>query len=136
MRLTMSEPTSRRPSGGDWKFVDLVPSSNGEIAAAWLHRTGVGVLSALEKTDTGDLEWHVSVSYRGKVATGEQVRFALAAFDMISAEEDNHVPHGYVRNFWLPVNPERRGAPCKCKDESPLFVEGEYAYTIAKEDHP
>ena len=46
-----------------------------------------------------------------------------AGLDMARAEEDNHVPNGYVRNLWLPVNRDVGECECECKaDERPVRV--------------
>lgn len=121
--------TSRRPTGDGWTFMGFLrPPPVYELVTAWSHRTGINVVSSVPRTEAGP-EWHISVTFRGGRASREQVRAALAAFDMRDAEEDNHVPHGKARNFWLPVNRDARGKHCKCKDESPLFTEGEYQWT-------
>lgn len=39
------------------------------------------------------------------------------------AEEDNHVPHGKVRNFWRPVAELLVGKECECKAEEPVIRE-------------
>lgn len=89
---------------------------------------GIVVCSSLDRTeDDGDV-WHVSISlgrWKGDGSFGapehandDEVRFAIDAFRMRGAEEDNHARRdgnaGVARNFWLAVDPARR-KDCQCK---------------------
>lgn len=78
----------------------------------------VTVLSSLQIADLPDgsgtgPQWHVSISAKGNRPKPKQLRRALRAFDMESAEEDNHHP-GVARHFWMPVDPAHR-VDCECK---------------------
>jgi len=79
-------------------------------------------------------EYHVSVSKNigGIVmrASRNEARFVIKAFDMLDADEDNHVPGGQVRNFWKPVAENLIGHVCPCKEEEPAMVEdkGDYIW--------
>lgn len=91
-------------------------------------RKDVLVFSAVEKTNRG-FEWHVSVSLASPVIGGSArraprsvVRKVRRDFGLEQAEEDNHVPHGFVRNLWLTCDPDHRGE-CECVDEGPPIVE-------------
>lgn len=68
----------------------------------------------------------------GKAArcTSLQAKEILRQFGLDGAEEDNHVPHGIVRNFWRPVADRLVGLECACKAEEPAIVEdqGDYVW--------
>jgi len=121
-------PRSKHPKTGDWVFDVMVRFPQGHLGARWVHRTGIMVLSSVDDVRDRGPEFHMSVTYRGGVASAEHVRVALEAFDMAGSDEDNHVPNGRVRNFWLPVN--RDVGLCECKDEK-LHERGEYAWRDA-----
>jgi len=57
----------------------------------------------------------------------------IRQFDAEGAEEDNHVPYGFVRNFWLPVNQSLIGFECPCKATEPVMKEnkGDYIWRPA-----
>lgn len=103
---------------------------------AWEHSaSGLFVLSAVEvpiEEDGMDLgpEYHLSVSLDGQRCTSADALFALAAFDLSDAKEDNHVPHGRVRNFWRPVADHLSGYECPCIDKETAIVEdrGDYIW--------
>jgi hypothetical protein len=42
---------------------------------------------------------------------------------MQDSDEDNHVPGGFVRNFWKPVAEKLIGHVCPCKDNEPEMAE-------------
>ena len=96
---------------------------------AWEHRkSGLFVLSAIEvahdpgQPDLGP-EYHLSVSLNGQRCSLADALFALAAFGLEDAKEDNHVPNGRVRNFWRPVADHLSGYECSCVDEEPAIRE-------------
>lgn len=103
---------------------------------AWEHRSsGLFCLSAVEVADEqGGLrlgpEYHLSVSLSGQRCTSADALFALAAFGLEDATEDNHVPSGRVRNFWRPVADNLSGYQCQCVDQEPKIVEdkGDYVW--------
>jgi hypothetical protein len=68
-------------------------------------------------------EYHLSISRHGKRCTSSDAAFALHAFDLEDAKEDNHVPNGFVRNYWRPVADNLSGYECKCVDEEPAMKE-------------
>ena len=49
--------------------------------------------------------------------------FESNAFGMTDAEEDNHVPGGFVRNYWLSVAENLIGHECQCKTTEPAIKE-------------
>lgn len=74
-------------------------------------------------------EYHLSVSRRTDRhpqpmrCTSAEANWVLAQFRLEGAEEDNHVPHGVVRNFWRPVAEPLVGLECVCKAEEPVIRE-------------
>lgn len=96
---------------------------------AWAHlASGLFCLSAVEvahepgRPDLGP-EYHLSISLNGQRCTTADALFALAAFDLLDAKEDNHVPSGRVRNFWRPVADNLSGYECPCVDDEPTIRE-------------
>lgn len=107
--------------------------------AQWFHeRHGLLVLSAVEvAVDKGGFsrgpEYHISISRHGSTgatqrASSDETSWVLNEFGADGAEEDNHVPHGRVRNFWLPIAQSQIGNECPCKDEETAIVEGDYVW--------
>lgn len=97
--------------------------------SAWIHPSaGLFVLSAVEATlEPGGAElvpyYHLSISAHGVRCSSALALFALASFDLSDAIEDNHVPHGRVRNFWRPVADRLSGMQCKCIESEPAIKE-------------
>lgn len=96
----------------------------------WFYpQQGIAVISALEVArDPEDVidkgpEYHISISKNGGRCSRNEARFVLKAFAMEDADEDNHVPGGFVRNFWMPVAEKYIGHVCPCKDEEPAIIE-------------
>jgi len=97
---------------------------------AWEHvQNGLFVLSAVEvatqpgKVDLGP-EYHISISAMGnRRCSSADALWVLAQFDLIDALEDNHVPGGFVRNFWRPVADRFSGYECACVATEPAIVE-------------
>lgn len=96
---------------------------------AWEHpASGLFCLSAVEvanepgKPELGP-EYHLSVSLNGQRCSAADALFALAAFGLTDAMEDNHVPSGRVRNFWRPVADNLSGYECPCVADEPAIVE-------------
>ncbi len=101
------------------------------------------VLSAVEVavdkdgTSNGP-EYHISVSratwpegrYTPVRADTNHCKWVLSEFGLDGAEEDNHVPHGIVRNFWRPVASGLIGKECRCKAEEVVIREnkGDYVW--------
>lgn len=133
----LSVISPKRPIGPDWEAVKGQAEAAIKRAMAtsypvdiWVHRERrLLVLSALEVVkDPRDIErgpeYHLSVSrLSGRRCSSEEARYALAQFDLSEAEEDNHVPHGFVRNFWRPVNDNLVGLECPCKESEPTIRE-------------
>lgn len=96
---------------------------------AWEHpASGLFCLSAVEvarepgKMDLGP-EYHLSISLDGQRCSTADALFALAAFGLTDAKEDNHVPSGRVRNFWRPVADHLSGYECPCVEDEPAILE-------------
>ena len=133
----------RRPSGDGWDGPYAVPKAItlGYYGEYWAHESGLRVLSSVEVAKDADgidrgPEYHISVSRwsdaaqaPARCATADAL-WVLAQFDLIEAEEDNHVAHGVVRNFWRPVADKLVGMNCACKDEEPAIKEdkGDYVW--------
>ena len=93
---------------------------------AWYHRLNrLSVLSSVEGAiervgHSVGPEYHISVSSRGLLAgrleraLSYEAKWVLAQFGLDGAREDNHVPHGVVRNFWRPVAESFVGRECPC----------------------
>lgn len=137
----------KRPTGAEWRQCPAPPAwvSMGYVAEAWLHvESSLYVISAVEVAkpeggiDKGP-EYHVSVSMTapsGQPArcTSADAIWMLGQFDLLDAEEDNHVPNGKVRNFWRPVADRLVGLECACKADEPAMREdkGDYVWRGAK----
>lgn len=123
-----------------WRFDGWTNTGLG-MAMVWMHRTReLVVLSAVEKAepDPGELdvgaEYHVSVSRGGgRRCTSNDAREVLRMFSADDATEDNHVPNGKVRNFWMPVAEKYRGYECPCVEHEPAMLEdrGDYLWRPA-----
>lgn len=122
------------PKGSGWTEL-RVPAAvvrMGYATRAYAHRDGFLVLSAVEVAADKDgidrgPEYHLSFS---KEVAGFKVRcdtndtdWLLKAFGLEGAEEDNHVPHGFVRNFWRAVAEPLVGMECACKEDEPTIRE-------------
>jgi len=121
-----------QPQAPGWVRLTDPPSwvTMGFSGQRWWHeKESLCVISAVEvaKDDDGidrGPEYHVSISLGGKArCTSAQAKRVLADFKCDGAEEDNHVPHGVVRNFWRPVADRFVGMECACKDIEPAIVE-------------
>jgi len=104
-------------------------ASLGYLVEAWEHpESGLFCLSAVEvasepgKPDIGP-EYHLSISLNGQRCSTADALFALAAFGLTDAKEDNHVPSGRVRNFWRPVADHLSGYECACVENEPTIRE-------------
>lgn len=103
----------------------------------WIeYGSNVSVLSsvelAVEKDGSSNCpEYHISISQmawpHGKFSVTRVdtnlAKWVLAEFGLDGAEEDNHVPHGVVRNFWRPVASTLVGKECPCKAEEVVIRE-------------
>lgn len=132
MIKSVIEPKQPKPES-DWEraaWWQCPPqlAALGYPVEAWEHPTGLFVLSAVERakpeTDMEDIgpEYHLSISLRGGRCDSKAAKYVLKTFGLEDATEDNHVPHGKVRNFWRPVADKFSGIECKCKEE-PAMIE-------------
>lgn len=129
--MTQSIIKPKTPTGVGWESLGQTPQmfTMGYAGETWVYqRQQIVVISAVEvATDTDGSskgpEYHVSISRAGGRCTRNEARFVQKAFGMQDAEEDNHVPNGYVRNFWLPVAEHLTGLECKCKATEPVMRE-------------
>lgn len=124
------------PSGPGWAYGGPVHPAwtvnyPGQV---WHYQTGLIVISAVEvvsdptEPDIGP-EYHLSISRKGSRCSRNEARFVVKAFGMEGAEEDNHVPGGFVRNFWRPVAEHLIGRQCPCKKHEPAMVEDRGEFT-------
>jgi hypothetical protein len=124
----------KKPKGNDWELIQ-----RGELYGyenfAYRHQSGLCVISAVEvASDHDDIdrgpEYHISISKLGRRCTSQEAKWVIRQFDAEGAEEDNHVPHGIVRNFWLPVAQKLIGVECPCKATEPVIREdkGDYIW--------
>lgn len=123
----------KQPQGDSWIAGGTPPQwvTLGYAGETWYYPDRkLQVISAVEvaeeepgKANLGPT-YHVSISRgKGRRCSSNDVRFVLTAFGMQDAEEDNHVPGGFVRNFWLSVNENLIGVDCPCKASEPAIVE-------------
>lgn len=131
----------KRPTGTGWHRDRnwIAPRQLAELGypvEAWSHSAnGIFALSAVEvakepgKPDLGP-EYHLSVSANGMRCTAADALWTLAQFDLLDAQEDNHVPSGRVRNFWRPVADHLSGYECPCVADEPNIKEdkGDYVW--------
>ena len=133
----------KRPTGPGWQPGPTVPEwvTFGYAAEAWTYPArGLHVISAVEVAETTPgseelgPEYHLSISRTGRNGhpdrcSSADARWVLAQFTLEDAEEDNHVPHGRVRNFWRTVADKFSGYECHCKDTEPAIVEDQGDFT-------
>ncbi len=115
-------------------------NNSGYPSKTYIHGSqSLSVISAVEVPveDNGfsnGPEYHLSIAKQTlnsyKRCTSNEAKFVLAAFGMTDAKEDNHVPGGKVRNFWLPVNENLIGNDCPCVETETAMVEdkGDYIW--------
>jgi hypothetical protein len=126
-----AEIPRREPRGGDWE-IGLVLVG----ATQWINQAKrLVVLSSVQlgaEPAPGPC-WHVSVVSTTRagfacVAPDAAVDLVRRDFDLLGAEEDNHVPHGKARNLWLPVRHEHQGVECSCKEDETPHRDGAYVW--------
>lgn len=130
-----------RPKTSGWRALPSPPSwvTLGYAGETWVHlATRIYVISAVEVAVDDDgvergPEYHVSISRNGGRCSTQAARDVLRQFGADGAEEDNHVPSGIVRNFWLPVAEALIGQECACKADEPAVREdrGDYIWRAA-----
>lgn len=144
---TQSIVSVLRPVGPGWEEVPGAQRySLGYPARAYFHeRSRLFVMSAVEVASDGKIdkgpEYHLSISKQ--LSTGptrcdsNEAKWVLGQFGLDGSEEDNHVRHGKVRNFWRPVADGLVGIECECKDAEPAIVEdkGDFIWRDAP-SHP
>lgn len=130
---TRSITSVKRPAGPGWRELPCDKRATmGYPGRTFYHeKTGLAVISAVEVADDGKIdkgpEYHISISKQKLSAptrcNSNEAKWVLREFRMDGAEEDNHVAHGVVRNFWRPVADRFVGLECECKAEEPAIVE-------------
>jgi hypothetical protein len=130
---TRSITSVLRPKGDGWREIPCDPRvSIGYPSRMFFHaKSSLAVISAVEVADDGKIakgpEYHISISKQTVLGPGRcdtnAAKWVLAQFGLDGAEEDNHVPHGVVRNFWRPVAAPLVGLECDCKAEEPAIRE-------------
>jgi hypothetical protein len=132
MIKTLSIVQPKEPTGSGWKhaawWVKPKQLDLGYPVKAFEHISGLFCLSAVEVADEEGQpklgpEYHLSISNMGNRCTSAEASFALNAFGLNDAKEDNHVPNGKVRNFWRPVADHLSGYECPCVDHEPAIKE-------------
>lgn len=115
-----------RPNTPAWSYMGIFPDQGFE-AHRWSHRDGFHAISAVEVAEGGHKDekiphYHLSISRgAGHRCSSQDASFILKQFGMEDSLEDNHVPDGFVRNFWMPVAEDQRGAICPCNDSEPAI---------------
>jgi len=137
----------KHPGGPGWVRLPPPPqwATMGYPGETWMHQhynlcviTAVEVAKDADQVDRGP-EYHISISLQRHVGqvercTSADALWVLGQFDLVDAEEDNHVPSGRVRNVWRPVADRLVGLECACKDDEPAMREdkGDYVWRGAK----
>lgn len=106
----------------------------------WLHSEGFVVISSVEVAEGGHQDqliphYHLSIS-KGphRRCSSQEALFICTQFGMHDSLEDNHVPNGFVRNYWMPVAEDQRGITCPCNDsESAIKLDkGDFVWRSAR----
>lgn len=134
------------PKGPGWREIPMDKRYTfGYPSRAFIHRDSrIAVISAVEVASEPGIEkgfeYHLSLSKQYTDGTmgrcdSNEAKWALDQFGLEGSEEDNHVPHGTVRNFWRPVAEALVGMECPCKAEEPAIKEnkGDYIWRPASE---
>ena len=125
------------PKGEGWQKMDVEhPNRDSRYPSElWIYKNRLAVISAIEvASDPNDIdrgpEYHISISAHGQTrCTRNEARFVLKAFGIDGMEEDNHVPGGFVRNYWRPVAENLVGIECPCKEHEPAIIEDKGDFT-------
>jgi len=132
----------KEPKSKSW-IEEKLPAqfnNNGYPAKMYRHATtNLVVISAVEVATELDghsngPEFHISISksskYGPKRCTSLEANEVIKVFGAEGAIEDNHVPSGKVRNFWLPVAENLIGHQCPCVEREPKVIEdkGDYVW--------
>lgn len=138
-----------RPKGGgwmQWPYVAPPGYSRPYAIERWYNRgQETQILTAIEivlpeGAKEGRPEYHVSISglkwldERPYRCSDSRARWVLKQVGLDGWFEDNHVPHGIVRNFWRPVAEPQVGDVCPCVGEEPAMREmkGDYVWRGSK----
>jgi len=124
----------KRPTAPGWRRIRDVAhmpiAAMGYPFEVWAHdANGPGVISAVEvAAEQAGMQplgpaYHLSVSAFGQRCSSADAVWVLGQFDLVDAEEDNHVPNGKVRNFWRYVADHLSGIKCPCVEVEPAIVE-------------
>lgn len=109
--------------------------TGGYDAELWMYSDGkvvFSVISAVEVATDKDgksngPEYHVSIARQTPSGPARcssvDAAWVLEQFRLEGSEEDNHVEHGVVRNFWRPVAEPLIGRECECKASEPRVIE-------------
>ncbi|WP_395026564.1 hypothetical protein [Comamonas odontotermitis] len=95
----------------------------------WEHSDGFHVISSVEHPEPApgemDLgpEYHITITHEHGRCRSSDALWVLSEFGVADAKEDNHVPNGFVRNFWRPVADHLSGYECPCQDSEPAMRE-------------
>lgn len=124
------------PPGNDLKHVAGVE--------LWFNESHMVLVASAVESIAGESmqarpEYHLSVSRRVRNrqeayrCNADTARWAIRQFGFDGAEEDNHVPHGKVRNFFRPIAWNAVGQACICKATEPKIAEdkGDYVWRDA-----
>jgi hypothetical protein len=124
-----------RPKGGGWHEIPIQAGNPllamGHPVRGYFHpRSMIQVMSAVELASDAVCdgpEYHLSIIRSTPTGPARvdsnDARWVLDCFKFDGAREDNHVPHGRVRNFWRPVTGDWVGVRCHCEDEEPTIRE-------------
>ena len=133
MKPFKKQKTELRPRRGAWfKVPDAqarqhFPQFDGEPLSVWTTPKGLAVSSALHNAEYPDKsgvgpQYLIAISAKGNTRpTDQECNQVLADFGMSEADEDNHYP-GSTRQFWQPLDPEKRQA-CHCKEAELTITE-------------
>lgn len=133
--------TVARPRLAGWREVptDFLPPGLKGPHRAFIHdASSLAVISAVEFIDDGKVdgpEFHLSISRQHRTlgtqrCSSNEARWVLVQFGGEGAHEDNHVPHGLVRNYWRPVADPMVGRECLCVETENAMREdkGDYVW--------
>ena len=116
------------PPGPEWREIPMDKRFTlGYPSRAFIHpASNLVVISSVEVASEPGMdkgfEYHISISKQPPSGiagrcTSDEAAWVLKQFNLEGSEEDNHVPHGIVRNFWRPVAGNLVGIECPCKAE-------------------
>lgn len=119
--------TEKQPrAGSGWIYTGRSPHAERQNSMFERGRfrviSGLGPMELPQSGGKIGPTWHASLARRGsRRPTNDEVRKFLRDFDLVGAEEDNHMP-GLARHFFQPVDPAYHGV-CDCKTTEATIVE-------------